>query len=68
MRVIEHDDEKYLNISDYVLHLVTAIGTVEMMTGGAKTVTAKAVVDTLTASMEHLESMIMNDLDGLQNV
>lgn len=56
MRVIEHEGERYLNIPDYVLHLVTAVGTVEMMTGGAKTQNARAVVDTLIASIEYLES------------
>ena len=44
MRTIIDDEEKYLNVSDYLDHLHTAIQTVQMMTDGIMAPNAPAVI------------------------
>ena len=57
MRTIIDDEEKYLNVSDYLDHLHTAIQTVQMMTDGIMAPNAPAVIDTLKASIAFLETL-----------
>ena len=57
MRTITNDGEKYLNVSDYLEHLNTAVKTVHMMTDGIMAPHAPAVIDTLKASIAFLETL-----------
>ena len=57
MRTIIDGEEKYLNVSDYLDHLHTAVQTVEMMTNGVVAPNAPVVIDTLKASIAFLETL-----------
>lgn len=57
MDIIESNGRKYISIDDYRDHLQDAINAVRLMTEGFNSVRSDAVVETLSVSMDFLESL-----------